>query len=256
MSKCGIYKIENKINGKCYIGQSVDILRRWRSHKTIANNKNHEYKNHPLYRAIQLYKIENFDFSIVEECLRENLDEREKYYIKKYNSFTPNGYNLNKGGQGNFYHGTILTKEQADEIKDKLLNTTITEIELGVQYGISNDSVSAINIGESWYDDSLIYPLRPKKVLKEKIRCEKCGKELEKKTITGLCLNCYKIQRNKHIPDKEVLKEKIKKQSFEEIAREYGFKTGNTIKNWCKKYNLPYLKSEINKYSDEEWKLV
>ena len=47
MSKCGIYKIENKINGKCYIGQSVDILRRWRVHKTIANNENHEYKDHP-----------------------------------------------------------------------------------------------------------------------------------------------------------------------------------------------------------------
>lgn len=253
MPKCGIYKIENKINGKCYIGQSVNILRRWRTHKTIANNENHKYKDHPLYRAIHYYKIENFDFSILEECLCKELDEKEKYYIQKYNSFIPNGYNLNMGGQGNFYHGTILTKYQVDEIKDKLLNSNITEIELSNQYGISNDSISAINTGESWHDDNLNYPLRPKNVLKEKIRCKNCGKELDKKTITELCLDCYKIQRNKHIPDREILKQKIRKQSFEEIAREFGFKTGNTIKKWCKKLNLPYLRSEINKISDEDW---
>lgn len=252
MSKCGIYKIENKINGKCYIGQSVDILRRWRVHKTIANNENHEYKDHPLYRAIRLYKIVNFDFSILEECSFNLLNEKEKYYIQKYNSFIPNGYNLTMGGQGNCYHGTILTKEQADEIKNKLLNSSITEIELGIQYGISNDSISAINVGESWYDNNLTYPLRSKR----KIKCLKCGKELSEKTITGLCVNCYNKQRAEHIPSREILKDKIRKQSFESIAKEYGFKTGNTIKKWCKKLDLPSLREEINKISDEDWNMI
>ena len=42
--KCGIYKITNKINGKCYIGQSVDIKRRWREHINHAKRKDKEGK--------------------------------------------------------------------------------------------------------------------------------------------------------------------------------------------------------------------
>ena len=43
--------------------------------------------------------------------------------------------------------------------------------------------------------------------------------------------------------------------SYEEIGRRYSI-TGGAVKKWCKALNLPYLRSEINKYSSEEWKLV
>lgn len=54
---------------------------------------------------------------------------------------------------------------------------------------------------------------------------------------------------------REELKEKIRTFSFVAIGEEYGV-TDNAIRKWCKKYNLPFKKTEIDKYTDEEWKLL
>lgn len=93
----GIYKIENKINGKIYIGQSVDVYRRLKKHIwEIKSN------NNILYKALKKYGVENFTYELIEECEINKLDEKEKYYIKKYNSYinaeNSNGYNMNIGG--------------------------------------------------------------------------------------------------------------------------------------------------------------
>ena len=91
----GIYKITNKINGKSYIGQSIDIERRWREHKkNIGSSKN------PLYLDFKKYGLENFSFEILEECKVKDLDEKEIYWIKRYDSHNK-GYNLTDGGQFN-----------------------------------------------------------------------------------------------------------------------------------------------------------
>lgn len=94
----GIYKITNKINNKCYIGQSVDIKIRWLQHIYEGKKNNPQGK---LYRAIFNEGIDNFSFEVLEECpLNEKiLNEKEKYWIKYYNSFEE-GYNSTKGGQG------------------------------------------------------------------------------------------------------------------------------------------------------------
>ena len=101
---CGIYKIENLVNGKVYIGQSVDIYRRWKAHKYVSNEENREGYNKPLYRAFRKYGIDNFSFEVIEECLEENLTEKEIYYIEQYNSYiggeNANRYNLTTGGEG------------------------------------------------------------------------------------------------------------------------------------------------------------
>ena len=91
---CGIYKIENQVNQKVYIGQSTNIATRWRRHRSEANNLNNSY---PLYRAMRKYGLENFSFEIIEECSREDLDSRERYWIKKFDSYY-NGYNSTLGG--------------------------------------------------------------------------------------------------------------------------------------------------------------
>ena len=103
----GIYKIENLINSKVYIGQSTDIKERWANHKRVIfeNNKRSEIKKrYPLYLAFEKYGIENFSFEILEECSLEELDTKEQFYIKKYNSYidfpNSNGYNLTLGGDG------------------------------------------------------------------------------------------------------------------------------------------------------------
>ena len=91
---CGIYKITNQLNNKPYIGQSIDIARRWSEHKSRAFEKNANCYYNPLYCAIRKYGINNFKFEVIEECLVEDLNEREKYYIKSFNSQIPYGYNI------------------------------------------------------------------------------------------------------------------------------------------------------------------
>lgn len=91
----GIYKITNKINGKCYIGQSVNITHRWAQHRDNSSKR-----KEALYLAMQKYGLDNFTFEVIEECSYEELDEKECYYIDYYNSYK-NGYNMTLGGQHN-----------------------------------------------------------------------------------------------------------------------------------------------------------
>jgi group I intron endonuclease len=88
----GIYKITNKINGKCYIGQSVDIAKRWREHSVWAFNPKRPEYEYPLYRAIRKYGIESFAFEIIEQVkVRDQLTPKEVYCFLKpdYNQVLP-----------------------------------------------------------------------------------------------------------------------------------------------------------------------
>ena len=100
----GIYKIENLINGKVYIGQSKNIEERWLQHKRIAEKINYDNRKSYIHQAIKKYGIENFVFEILEICNINELDEKEKKWIQYYhsyiNDFQSNGYNLTTGGQG------------------------------------------------------------------------------------------------------------------------------------------------------------
>ena len=88
---CGIYKIVNKINGKIYIGQSIEIENRWKKHLSAKDD-------FIIHKAIQKYGKENFEFSIIEECDLLDLDKNEIKWINFYNSLIPNGYNMVDGG--------------------------------------------------------------------------------------------------------------------------------------------------------------
>lgn len=95
----GIYKIENQINGKVYIGQSVNITKRWQEHRSRAFNSSDRCYNLYLYKAIRKYGLNNFSFEILEECPESELNSREIFYISLFNSSNKdNGYNLTKGG--------------------------------------------------------------------------------------------------------------------------------------------------------------
>ena len=94
-----IYKITNKVDGKIYVGQTIQVLEdRWRQHKKIGSNCRY------LKRAFNKYGIDNFEFNIICICFDEDLDKYEIQYMEKYNSMVPNGYNLRKGGNSGKHH--------------------------------------------------------------------------------------------------------------------------------------------------------
>lgn len=97
MKVSGVYKITNKINGKCYIGKSIDIKARFSDHKKPNNLKSH-YK---IYKAFAKYGIENFSFEILSKCPKEYLGKLEMFFIKHFDSVN-NGYNITQGGKGGF----------------------------------------------------------------------------------------------------------------------------------------------------------
>lgn len=147
MPICGIYKITNKVNGKCYIGQSINIKRRWRQHKETYVNPASENYDYPLYKAIRFYGLENFSFEVLEECQPEKLNEKEIYCSPKYSA----------KGQ------------------------------------------------------------------------ESAGK-----------------------PPREELKEMIRGTPFLTLGKQFAV-SDNTIRKWCKSYNLPFRRRDINSISDEDW---
>lgn len=98
MKICGIYKITNTITGDFYIGSSKDVKRRWRSHKWPSRWK--RCKNNQLYKDMQKYGVDKFDFQVIAEVEVEQLKEKEQQFIETlkptYNSCNAKGLNVEK----------------------------------------------------------------------------------------------------------------------------------------------------------------
>jgi len=92
---CGIYKITNQKTGECYIGQAVDIRRRWMDHCKAGLGIDTPQGNQ-LYAAMLQDGLDSFSFELLLECASNQLNEKEKYFIELYNS-NAIGYNMNKG---------------------------------------------------------------------------------------------------------------------------------------------------------------
>lgn len=242
----GIYKYQNKINGKIYIGQSKNIENRKAAHTTRTfnnSNWNTEY-NSIIHQAIRKYGIDNFDFEIIEECLISKLDEKEIYWIDYYNSYY-NGYNITKGGKSGsyfLYNDTIIEK-----VVDLLKNTELTHSEISNITGLENSYISNIRNGKYRVLNSEVYPLRPlnKIYSKEKYCCMECGIEINKDTKTNLCQECYKKSTRKvERPTAIELAEEVVVNGFSATGRKYNV-SDTAIKKWCISYGIGRLKSEV-----------
>lgn len=282
MPICGIYKIANQINGKCYIGQSVNIKRRWRSHKTKSFNPLDIQYECPLYRAFRKYGLENFSFEILEECRKEELNEKESFYIKKYNSNLENyGYNLTPGGDSNGPTLKKLTEEQLQEIFKFLEFSNLSQTEIAKKYGVTQQVISEINQGNEYFCEGKNYPIRSAsqamKISKAKKKindgreikewddllqfsvrkCQQCGKIFYGEEDRKFCSqDCSHLARRVVLrPSREVLKAEVRQESFLSLGRKYKV-SDSTIRKWCKAYNLPSKSSVIKSYSDEEWNKI
>ena len=92
-----IYKITNTINGKSYIGHTIQNVKE-RFYQHCATKCSKAVSNMAIHRAIKKYGKSNFTVEVIEEIDSANLNDRERYWIKYYNSYN-NGYNSTKGGQ-------------------------------------------------------------------------------------------------------------------------------------------------------------
>lgn len=116
-----IYRITNTINGKQYVGQTLhpDIHTRWNQHKRKCKTM----LGRCLFNAYVKYGIENFKFEIVCICFDEACNELEKFYIEKFKTLYPNGYNLKAGGKNSRHNEE--TKKLISETKKGVPSTVV-----------------------------------------------------------------------------------------------------------------------------------
>ena len=122
-----IYKITNQINGKAYIGQTTTSLSQRMASRRRANTV--------IGKAIRKYGWENFSVEVLEECdMKEELNEREIFWIAALNCKTPNGYNRTDGGDGT--HGCVDSDEtRAKKSKSKIGHKVSDEIRAKLRAG-------------------------------------------------------------------------------------------------------------------------
>lgn len=140
-----IYKITNKINNKCYIGQTIKSAEyRWKEHQAHAFGTHKNDVNKTLYKAIRKYGLENFTFEVLQDNIEtyEELDKAEIYWINFYNSFVK-GYNETFGGQR--YH-KILPNEEIIEDYYKTRSARKTALNFGIDHSTVDDILNQNNI--------------------------------------------------------------------------------------------------------------
>lgn len=246
----GIYKITNLVNSKSYIGQSVHIERRWQEHCSPSAKS-------IIAKAIQKYGKENFSFEVLEECSCQDLDNLEQYYLNKFQTLVPYGYNVLNVGERPHHSCSIGLFYQAEQVQKDILYSTLTFQEIAEKYYTSTRTITRINQGYTFHNEDLTYPLRLKPCnlthyIKQRSYCVDCGVEI---TLNATrCAACDKVFHRKVVdrPSRNELKEEIRNQSFVQIGKKYGV-SDNTIRKWCQAYSLPSKKNIIKTLSNEEW---
>ena len=248
----GIYVITNKLNGKKYVGQSINISQRWRAHRT-----RYQTGDGYLYKAMRKYGLDAFTFEILTECDKTDLNALEQHWIEFYQSNNPNfGYNLTAGGDAPAEVNFKISDEEVLQIYD-LLKEGVMQKEIAERFNISQSEVSRLNTGETRAQLGFIYPIVP--VTKKETYCRDCGKPISIGAIR--CIQCEASLRasiaieGENRPTRSELKEMLRTQTFVSIGKMYGV-SDNAVRKWCDYHNLPRRSADIKKMSDLEWSQI
>jgi group I intron endonuclease len=200
-----IYRIINKIDGKSYIGQYCkdNPKQRFTNHKSRARK---EDSSEYLYRAIRKHGIENFEFTLVCVCKNEELNDLEIRYIKEFDTFGQNGYNMTTGGQGikNYKHTpeTIerLRITSTGRFPDEETRKRISEGLIG--HGCTDETKEKLRIASTGV------PKKPETI--EKLRLASTGRIVSKETGEKLSKALSgKPKSTEHIDKIKAIKRKL-----------------------------------------------
>jgi group I intron endonuclease len=131
-----IYLITCKIDGKLYVGQTINTVEdRWAEHLSKGRQMIYHQDSDPerlrkqgilqshLYRAMAIHGLDNFSIEELEECTDEELNDKEAYWIETLDTLAPKGYNLMTGGGSNGQHSEV-TKKRISQTKQLNVDNT------------------------------------------------------------------------------------------------------------------------------------
>ena len=232
-----IYKIINDINNKVYIGKTIStIQKRWAEH--CSDYKKMRCEKRPLYNAMNKYGIDHFNIVLVEETDISSLNDREKYWIKYYDSYR-NGYNGTTGGDGRSY----LDYDLICSLYQELGTCKQVAAKLNIDEGHVSTILKAcgIKIKHAWKTEEEKEQEKLKQQAEKKLKEEeeKIKKEREK-------------QKRQEIAKKEriaaIVKANSKKIDMYDLNNNF-IKTFSSIKEasqWCVENNLTESKVARN----------
>lgn len=108
---------------------------------------------------------------------------------------------------------------------------------------------------ETSFDEDKYQEINTQKEQEKKInKCKQCGAEIDRQAY--YCIECWRIlSRKAERPSREELKQLIRNNTFADLSRMFDV-SDNSIKKWCKKYELPHRTSDIKLISDEDWEFI
>lgn len=231
-----IYIIENDINGKLYVGQTVNPYKREIDHFSQTPESTNCLTVH---KAMGKYGSEHFEFVLIDTASsQKELDAKEKYWIKTLNSLRPRGYNLTEGGHG----GSMLGRKHSPETLAKMRDCKLGE--KNPAFGKKHTKKWKENMSKRMQGRKHpLYGTTPSEETKKKLRDSHKGKKPSAKTRQKMS-NAHAGENNaffgkKHTEEtRKKMRESAKHRPKTVISAETRAKMVATRKKrgWCKKF--------------------